>query len=509
MTTQSHELYRPKTAFDLLRLPLIGRLLKWRWGRLILQIPLLLVAALLVYDGFTGTQRAPENLATIAPWVHYRGLVMVALLLAGNLFCMGCPFTITRTLAKRSSIRGRRFPRVLRNKWLAIATLFVFFFLYEWLDLWSSPLLTAWVIVFYFTLSFVLEAVFTESAFCKYVCPMGIFNFVYSTVSPLQIGAHDMEICRHCAAKECVTGSYRETPLIVVDQIGINGEPVATHTDGPQGTLGCGTELFAPFVKSNMDCMMCLDCARACPHDNIGLMARTPGAELVKPDSFPRRWDLAFLIVSLAFMGLINAFGMVPPVYTLMQSIADALGLAALGLSDLAIEGIVLFIIFAVGMLIVPALLLLAAAALARLLTHTVKRDSLRTAATSFAPAFVPIGLGFWTAHYGFHFLIGALTIIPAFQNFLVEHGITLLGDPNWTLGGVENMAVIGLIQTIALLGGFVGSMVVAQRIAMRLYKRDSMIGLLPWALLFLLMIAAGMWLFNLPMEMRGTIQFS
>ncbi len=64
------------------------------------------------------------------------------------------------------------------------------------------------------------------------------------------------------------------------------------------------------------------------------------------------------------------------------------------------------------------------------------------------------------------------------------------------------------MIQTIALLGGFVGSLVVAQRIAMRLYKRDSMVGLLPWALLFLLMIAAGMWLFNLPMEMRGTLQF-
>ena len=179
--------------------------------------------------------------------------------------------------------------------------------------MWSSPLLTAWVIVAYFVASFALEALFTESAFCKYVCPLGTFNFVYSTVSPLQIGARDPNVCHNCVGKECVNGSYRETPLIVVDQIGVNGEPIATHTNGPDGTLGCGTLLFVPQIKSNMDCVMCLDCARACPHDNVGLMARKPGAELLRPDAFPHRWDLAFLLITLAFMGLVNAFGMVPP----------------------------------------------------------------------------------------------------------------------------------------------------------------------------------------------------
>ena len=509
MSTQSQKLYRPKTAFDLLRVPLLGRLLRHRYGRLLMQIPLLIVALLLIYDGFTGTSRAAENLATIAPWVHYRGLVVIALLLVGNLFCMGCPFTITRTLGKRLAIRGHRFPKVLRNKWIAIAGLFLIFFLYEWLDLWSSPLLTAWVIVAYFAASFALEAIFTESAFCKYVCPLGTFNFVYSTVSPLQIQARDPNICHTCVGKECVNGSYHAAPLIVVDQIGINGEASASHTNGPDGTLGCGTLLFVPQIKSNMDCTMCLDCARACPHQNVGLIARKPGAELVRADAFPQRWDAAFLLICLAFMGLVNAFGMVPPVYDLMTSIATTLNLPALGLTNLAIEGIVLFIIFGIGTILLPVALALIAAALTRLLTNSEKRDSLRVTLSSFAPAFVPIGLGFWIAHYGFHFLVGFLTIIPALQNFLLEHGIALLGSPNWNLVGLEDMSLIGLIQTIALLGGFVGSLMVAQRISMRLYRRQAMAGLLPWALLFLLMIAAGMWLFNLPMEMRGTLQFS
>src|SRR5664279_341576 len=135
MAARSGDLYRPKTSFDLLRVPVLGKLLRRRYGRLMLQIPLIAVAVLLIFDGFTGTQRASENLAAIAPWVHYRGLVVIALLLVGNLFCMGCPFTLTRTLGKRFAIRGKRFPKALRNKWIAIAGLFVIFFLYEWLDL--------------------------------------------------------------------------------------------------------------------------------------------------------------------------------------------------------------------------------------------------------------------------------------------------------------------------------------------------------------------------------------
>jgi polyferredoxin len=504
----STPLHRPQTAFDALRLPLLGRALRWRWGRLIFQVPLLLIALLLIYDGFTGPDLAARNLATIAPWVHYRGLVIVALLLAGNLFCMGCPFMLPRTLAKRLSLRGRRFPRRLRNKWIAIAGLLLIFFLYEWLDLWASPVLTAWVIIAYFAASFVLEAVFSESAFCKYVCPLGTFNFVYSTVSPLQIGAKDHDVCHTCVGKECINGSYRETPVILIDQIGVDGQPEKTHVNGPQGTLGCGTLLFVPQMQSNMDCVLCLDCARACPHDNVGLLARKPGAELLHTSVWPQRYDLSFLVICLAFMGLVNAFGMVQPVYNLMESLAHGLGLSAVGLSDQAVEGLTLLLIFVVGSILLPIGLSLLAAQLARALTHTGKRDSLRTSLASFAPAFVPIGLGFWAAHYGYHFLTGVFGIIPAFQNFLLDHGIMLLGQPNWALSGITNLSLIGLIQALALLGGFTGSLIVAQRIAFRLYRRDGMLGFLPWALLLALMMLAGMWLFSLPMEMRGTILF-
>ena len=271
--------YRPSGFLDILRLPFIGGLLRWRYGRLIFQLPLTLFAILLIIDGFMGPQIASRNLATIAAWVHYRGLIVLVLLLAGNFFCMGCPFTLPRTLAKGLSIQGRRFPRVLRNKWLAIGGLLLLFFLYEWLDLWASPALTASVIIVYFVVSFVMEAVFTESAFCKYVCPLGTFNFVYSTASPTQITVRDRHVCQTCVGKECINGSYR--PIMPIEQIvpssdtsrdacatdasrdacttNASRDIYLTSAPKPNGVLGCGTQLFAPQIRSNMDCTLCLD----------------------------------------------------------------------------------------------------------------------------------------------------------------------------------------------------------------------------------------------------------
>ena len=482
---------------DVLKLPLIGRLLRHRHGRLALQLPLTLAAIALIIDGFTGPQSAARNLATVVPWVHYRGLVVVALLLAGNLFCMGCPFTLPRSLAKRLSLTGRRFPKALRNKWLAIFSLFALFFLYEYLDLWASPWLMAWVILFYFAASFALEAVFVESAFCKYVCPLGSFNFVYSALSPTQIAVKSPDVCAACVGKECVNGSYARQPMIRIDEMPIIGQSDASQSievkRGPQGALGCGTLLFAPQIQSNMDCTMCLDCVRACPHDNASLFTRRPGRELDQADSQPRRWDRAFLLIALAFMGLSNAFGMVPPYYELQAWLALNLGITS--------EFLALLIIFGLGNLLLPMLVAVTAAALGRQLTGKHKRDSLRDTLAAFAPAFVPLGFGIWFAHYSFHFLVSPGLIAPIIQEFL---GAAAGDWQSWSFALDENL--IGLAQLLALLGGFLWSLHLAQKTARRLYHRQALTGLLPWALTLLLMTLLAWQIFAMPMEMRGAL---
>ncbi len=471
----SSPIYRPPPRFDLLRLPLLGRWLRWRWGRLLFQIPLLLLALLMIYDGFTGPKIAGQNVATVTAWVHYRGLVVLALLLVGNLFCMSCPFTLPRTIAHRLSGNGRRWPQALRNKWVAIAVLVLFFFLYEWLDLWASPWLTAWVIVGYFLAAFVLEAIFAESPFCKYICPLGAFNFVSSTISPFQITARDTETCRTCPGKECVNGS-------------------------PQA-LGCGTELFVPQIRSNLDCIFCLDCARACPYDNVALAARPPGKELTQ-GAWPRRWDQAFLVLVFAFAGVSNAFGMVPPFYALEQWLSTHLHITN--------EGILLLIIFGMINVLLPVSVGLVAAWFSRRLSQ--KRETLRVALSRYTPAVMPLAFAIWLAHYGFHFATGALAIIPVMQNFLLDHGLNWLGTtPTWSLAALLPGSWLLPLQLLIVLVGFGGSLMVAGEISRRDFadRRMATLSLLPWVLVLLGLAVAAVAMFNLPMEMRGTLQLN
>src|SRR5262249_10249957 len=97
-------------SFDLLQVPFVGRFLRWRHARVALQMPMAVLAGLLILDGLCGPQVAPMNLAGVLPWIHWRGLLIVCLLAAGNFFCLACPFTLPRSIARHWLPAGRNWP---------------------------------------------------------------------------------------------------------------------------------------------------------------------------------------------------------------------------------------------------------------------------------------------------------------------------------------------------------------------------------------------------------------
>jgi polyferredoxin len=465
---------------DLLTLPFLGRAAHWRYGRTVFQSAVFLAAAVMLVDGLIGSPLAAKNTATIGAWVHYRGLIVLALLFVGNLFCAGCPFLLTRGLARRLGRPTKRWPKALRNKWLAIGALVGMLFVYEWLDLWASPWLTAWVIIAYFVAAFLFEAFFTRDTFCLYVCPLGTFNFLYSSVSPTQVTNRRDQTCRDCVGHECINGQF----------------------DGA-GTLiqqGCQLELYVPTIQSNLNCTLCMDCVRACPHDNVALVTRAHSDELLRRP-WHKRLDYAMLAVVAAFLGLLNAFAMTPPVYGLQTWLADLLNTNS--------EFVVLGFLFAIGVVVLPLAAVFGAAWVNRLGERESTTIRLRDLVIRYAYAFVPVGFAIWTAHYLFHFLIGPLTIVPALQAFFAEVvGIPLLGQPDWTIAAraVTPLLVIRVIQLSALaIGLWLGGRT-ALRAARDATGRSGMGQALPWLLILLLLTLAAAYIFLQPMEMRGNV---
>lgn len=478
----------------MLGIPVLGRFLRWRHARLALQIPMGLAALVLVLHGLFGPRLAPKNLATLLVWVHWRGALVLALLVLGNVFCMGCPLLLPRQLARRFFAPTRRLPRRLRKKWLGGALLVLVLFLYEWLDLWSWPAATAWMILAYFAVALVVDAAFAGAPFCKWVCPIGQFNFVASTLSPVEVRARDLSTCDACVTKDCIKG--RRAPAL--DASALESPRVVQR--------GCELGLFLPQKVGNLDCTFCLDCVHACPEGNVEIAARLPAAELVDDSvrsgvgRLTRRPDLAAFVALFTFGALLNAFAMVSPVYALQRWIADSMGTES--------EFIVLAILFGVGLGLLPIALIGAAAASACALAAARTGANVRAAfaphAVAFTYSLAPLGFGVWLAHYCFHFLTGLWTFVPVTQLALQRLGVDAFGKPRWGLGGLHDAQVWPIeIGFIAL--GAIASLAVTWRLAERDAPRARWQLFAPWALLQASLAVAALWLLSQPMEMRGT----
>jgi len=468
--------------FDLLHTPGIGRFLRWRHSRTLLQIPLFLISLAMIAHGLFGPSLAPKNLATTLSWIHFRGLLILALLCAGNFFCLACPFMLVRQAA-RFLFRPRfAWPRKLRNKWLSIALFVLILFNYELFGLWSSPWWTAWLIIGYFASVLVVDGVFKHASFCKFVCPIGQFNFMASVVSPLEVKVREPGVCEPCTTKDCIRGTRAAPSDLVIIQ------------------RGCELALFQPFKAGNMDCTFCLDCVHACPHDNVGILSRPPASELMTDPRrsgiglFSRRKDLAALSILFTFGALLNAFGMITPVYMLERSIAQALHINHLAP--------ILALIFLVFLVCEPVILLGGAAWMTRLCGYS--RRGVLSLAVRYSYALVPLGVSIWLAHYGFHFLTGFLTVVPLVQSTLASLGFPILGEPQWTLTGMPKNLVLPMEMGFPFLG-LVGSLTVSYRLAEEDAPEQPYVALAPWAVVSVILWIGAMWLVTQPMDMRGT----
>jgi ferredoxin len=444
---------------------------------------MLIVSMAMIADGLFGPSLSPKNLATVLTWVHFRGALVLILLCAGNFFCLACPFMLVRDLMRRWIHPRFSWPRKLRNKWIAVVLFALILFSYELFGLWSSPWLTAWIIVGYFLAILLVDGFFKHATFCKYVCPIGQFNFLASTISPLEVKVRDQHVCSGCHTKDCIRGVRAPASEFVILQ------------------RGCELALFQPSKFGNMDCTFCLDCVQACPHDNVGIPSRLPASELMEDPRrsgvghLSRRKDIAALTIVFCFGALMNAFGMVSPAYVVEQWLGRVLHVN----SDASVLGL----LFAIFLLVEPAILLGLAAWISRAWAGV--RMGLLPLAVRYTYCLAPLGFGMWLAHYGFHFLTGLYTIVPVTQNAFADVGWPIFGAPQWNLVGLP-LYMVEPIEFGFLLLGMAGSLLVLWRFAEEDCADKPVRLFVPWAVVCCILLLAALWLITQPMDMRATM---
>jgi hypothetical protein len=463
----------PGAPLDFLALPRLGRVLTARTLKPALQLPLLIVTGAVVFLGLGDVQDPAVNVAPRLTWTIWWAGVIFTLVVAGRVWCVACPFGALNEWTARTAGASRRLPRVFRNLWWATAAFMLLTWADEMLGVVRRPAVTAWIIVAIAVAAVATGLRYERRSFCRYLCPIGGLLGLYAMTAPLELRAKSGAVCRAHREKACYRGS--------------------------DAAPGCQMFEFPHTLDRNNYCTFCLDCARGCAHDNLALRVRAFGRDLWA--SGRRVLDEAYLAVTLVGLTLILTARMLPAWPEWMAALGR--GLPATTWTMTALESAVLLL----GSLVVAPLLLLAAAVTATCLAGVPDVGVRRTFIT-FAYMFVPVALALHLAHNLSHLLIEGPAIVPAVQRAVSVFTPWMLGRPDWHVSAIAGASAINVLQLIIITGLFVLSLVAGHRLALAVYADRFIAGrvMVPFAVLALLFVAAGVVLLGQPMAMRHSM---
>jgi polyferredoxin len=148
------------------------------------------------------------------------------------------------------------------------------------LSIHRVPHFTAILLLSLLGLAAVSGLVFREGrSFCKAFCPASALLSVYSRFTPLQLEARQPSTCDACSTKDCVRAKNRNR----FDK------------------RSCPS-LLVPYRREPSDgCVLCLQCAKVCPHNNMGFGLVAESAPIRRRQQL-RPFEAAFVMIALGFV---------------------------------------------------------------------------------------------------------------------------------------------------------------------------------------------------------------
>ncbi len=459
---------------DLTRLAPVRRALAWPSLQFWAVLPTLALVLVVLISAAAGLEHPGANFGTVFTWVVWWGSLLVSFLLLGRAWCLVCPIgAVPEWLQRLSPWSGSRYtaglnlrwPGRLRGLWLPTALFVVFVFLDNGYGMSNSPRMTAGLIAVIFLGAAWTSLVFERRAFCRHLCPLTAFIGISALASTLELRRRDPDQCRSgCQTKDCYRGSEAH-----------HGCPVGEFPGGG--------------LDSNLHCILCTECVRSCPGDNIAIRLRPPGRDLwAMTRSRLDTGCAAAVVVGLATVVPLLTVALLPPLRGLLGRWLPA-GIPPNDPPRLAAVALLLGVGLGVTLALVCGFSWLSRWA-------SGNRVTTRALFTRLAGALIPIGLAKLMADLLDHALRtwGALPAVTR-ALWLDFPWNRVLPDRVSTVHLLDPAAVYGL-QVVLLLGGLVWGLYAMHRIC-RSVLADHAAGFasfLPAAGLALLLTLASLW---------------
>ncbi|MFQ6093901.1 MAG: 4Fe-4S binding protein, partial [bacterium] len=391
----------------------------------------------------------------------------------GKVWCTVCPWlAVADWIQKLTFWRKRdkslslnlKWPVKLRNIWLAI---FFFVFL-TWIeighDITISPRGTAYLAVAMFVLTIGSGLIFERNSFCRYGCFVGRISGMYALFSPVELRSKDKEVCKTCRTKDCIRGNGKGYP--------------------------CPTFEYPGTMDLNTYCILCTECIKTCPHENITVRMRPFAADLYK--SMRGSADEAYMCLALFGLTFLHTITMTPPWFNLMERLQIMTGWGYVELFT-----------------ILMAILALSPVSIHYGFSWVSRRFSGRldipkkTVFINFAYALLPVCLFFHMGHNVEHLFLEGQYVIPAVSDPFGWQW-DLFGTADWTVNPTLSVTTTLYIQFALVLIGLIFGLLIAYKVAFRTFSRVGAIkGFIPMAFLLVVFTLINGWLLAKPMISR------
>lgn len=224
------------------------------------------------------------NLTTLVVWGLWWPSMIAVALLFGRAWCTVCPMELVNRLGHAASRKlgwpQARLTKFLRAGWVTVLLYLVLQLLVAGISIHRVPHFTSMLLLVLFSLAMITGIVFREHrSFCKAFCPAAPLLSVYGRFTPLQLETREPSVCDDCRTKDCVRASNR-------DRFDRRSCP----------------SMLVPYRRNPSDgCVLCLQCAKICPHQNmsVGLVAADAP---VRRRTLLRPFEAAFVMVAFGFV---------------------------------------------------------------------------------------------------------------------------------------------------------------------------------------------------------------